>query len=124
MPLIFGSATAGRIRHGDRVSHVSVSLMKLYADGGYRGRLFRRAVAKIMARLNVEIVKRSDHTKGFVDPAEALGGRSKRRMARAMQRLGQKVGKISTERRRISAPRFNQAHAENYAIHMISPDKL
>ena len=37
-------------------------LMKLYADGGYQGPLFRRAVAKIMARLNVEIVKRSDHT--------------------------------------------------------------
>ena len=28
--------------------------------------LFRRAVAKIMARVNVEIVKRSDHAKGFV----------------------------------------------------------
>src|SRR5471032_3285843 len=41
-------------------------LMNLYADGGYQGPLFRRAVAKIMARLNVEIVKRSDHAKGFV----------------------------------------------------------
>ena len=41
-------------------------LMKLYADGGYQGPLFRRAVAKIMARVNVEIVKRSDHAKEFV----------------------------------------------------------
>jgi transposase len=41
-------------------------LMKLYADGGYQGPLFRRAMAKIIARLNVEIVKRSDHAKGFV----------------------------------------------------------
>ena len=41
-------------------------LMKLYADGGYQGPLFRRAVAKITARVNVEIVKRSDHAKGFV----------------------------------------------------------
>jgi transposase len=41
-------------------------LMKLYADGGYQGPLFRRGVAKIMARVNVEIVKRSDHAKGFV----------------------------------------------------------
>src|ERR1700693_4305656 len=41
-------------------------LMKLYADGGYQGPLFRRAVAKIMERVNVEIVKRSDHAKGFV----------------------------------------------------------
>ena len=40
-------------------------LMKLYADGGYQGPLFRRAVAKLMAQVNVEIVKRSDHAKGF-----------------------------------------------------------
>ena len=41
-------------------------LTKLYADGGYQGPLFRRAVAKIMAQVNVEIVKRSDQAKGFV----------------------------------------------------------
>ena len=28
--------------------------------------LFRRAMAKIMAQVNVEIVKRSDHAKGFI----------------------------------------------------------
>ena len=41
-------------------------LMKLYADGGYQGPLFRRAVAKIMAQVNIEIVKRSDHAKAFI----------------------------------------------------------
>jgi transposase len=41
-------------------------LMKLHADCGYQGPLFRRAVVKLMARVNVEIVKRSDHAKGFV----------------------------------------------------------
>ena len=41
-------------------------LLKLYADGGYQGPLFRRAMAKIMAQVNVEIVKRSDHAKDFV----------------------------------------------------------
>ena len=41
-------------------------LLKLYADGGYQGPVFRRAVKKIMARVNVEIVKRSDQAKGFV----------------------------------------------------------
>lgn len=41
-------------------------LMKLYADGGYQGPLFRAAVKKIMARVDVEIVKRSDGAKGFV----------------------------------------------------------
>ena len=41
-------------------------LLKLYADGGYQGPVFRRAVTKIMEQVNVEIVKRSDHAKGFV----------------------------------------------------------
>src|SRR5271154_2356191 len=41
-------------------------LMKLYADGGYQGPLFRRAVAKILAQVNVEIFKLSDQAKGFV----------------------------------------------------------
>ncbi len=41
-------------------------LLKLYADGGYQGPEFRRAVAKIFKNVNVEIVKRSDQAKGFV----------------------------------------------------------
>ena len=41
-------------------------LLKLYADGGYQGPLFCDAVKKIMAQVNVEIVKRSDTAKGFV----------------------------------------------------------
>jgi transposase len=41
-------------------------LLKLYADGGYQGPLFRRAVKKILTQVNVEIVKRSDHAQGFV----------------------------------------------------------
>ena len=41
-------------------------LLKLYADGGYQGPLFRKAVEKIMAQVNVEIVKRPDTAKGFV----------------------------------------------------------
>jgi transposase len=41
-------------------------LLKLYADGGYQGPVFRRAVKKIMTQVNVEIVKRSDQAKGFV----------------------------------------------------------
>jgi len=41
-------------------------LLKLYADGGYQGPEFRRALKKILASVNVEIVKRSDQAKGFV----------------------------------------------------------
>ena len=41
-------------------------LVKLYADGGYKGPEFRRAIKKIQAGVNVEIVKRSDKAEGFV----------------------------------------------------------
>ena len=40
-------------------------LKKLFADGGYQGTQFEQAVAKILPELQVEIVKRSDHAKGF-----------------------------------------------------------
>jgi transposase len=41
-------------------------LLNLYADGGYRGRKFRAAAKRILKRVNVEIVKRSDRAKGFI----------------------------------------------------------
>ena len=41
-------------------------LLKLYADGGYQGPEFRTAVKRIMAQVDIEIVKRSDQAKGFV----------------------------------------------------------
>ena len=40
-------------------------LLKLYADGGYQGAGFQAAMRTIMAQVNVEIVKRSDHATGF-----------------------------------------------------------
>ena len=41
-------------------------LTRLFADGGYRGSRFQSAIARILPRLTVEIVKRSDQAKGFV----------------------------------------------------------
>ena len=41
-------------------------LRKLYADGGYSGEAFQQAATGIIAKLDVEIVKRSDAAKGFV----------------------------------------------------------
>ncbi len=41
-------------------------LKKLFADGGYQGPDFQKALAKILPHLTTEIVKRSDHAKGFV----------------------------------------------------------
>jgi len=40
-------------------------LKKLFADAGYQGPKFRTALAKILPRLEADIVKRSDHVKGF-----------------------------------------------------------
>jgi transposase len=40
-------------------------LQKIFADGGYQGPQFRSALAKILPRLSIEIVKRSDTAKGF-----------------------------------------------------------
>ena len=41
-------------------------LLRLYADGGYQGPVFQSAARGVIAKLNVEIVKRSDQAKGFV----------------------------------------------------------
>lgn len=40
-------------------------LMKLYADGGYQGPQFQDGMKRVLAQVNIEIVKRSD-SKGFV----------------------------------------------------------
>ena len=73
-------------------------LMKLYADGGYQGPLFRRAVAKIMARVNVEIAKRSDHAKDL-SPSRSGGSSNERSHGSGGAGVSPKIGRISIERR-------------------------
>jgi len=41
-------------------------LEKLFADSAYQGPIFGNALAKILPELEIEIVKRSDRAKGFV----------------------------------------------------------
>jgi len=41
-------------------------LGKLFADSAYQGPRFRDGLAKILPRLEIEIVRRSDQVKGFV----------------------------------------------------------
>ena len=41
-------------------------LVKLYADGGYQGPEFQSAMKRTLARVDLEIVKRLGHAKGFV----------------------------------------------------------
>lgn len=40
-------------------------LKQLFADGGYQGPLFQKALAKVLPQLKTEIIKRSDKAKGF-----------------------------------------------------------
>jgi hypothetical protein len=96
-------------------------LMKLYADGGYQGPLFRRAVAKIMERVNVEIVKRSESRKRICCPPEAVNVR----MARAVQTSRQRLGESQSQGVAFLRLASNQAHAEKTMQScMISPDRL
>jgi transposase len=41
-------------------------LKKLFADGGYQGPAFQKALANILPALEIEIVRRPDQAKGFV----------------------------------------------------------
>ena len=41
-------------------------LLKLYADGGYQGPEFHKALSGFFAQIDIEIVKRSNAAKGFV----------------------------------------------------------
>ena len=40
-------------------------LLKLFADGGYQGPRFQSGLRAVLAKLELEIVKRSDRAKGF-----------------------------------------------------------
>jgi len=40
-------------------------LKKLFADGGYQGPEFQKALTRILPQLQTDIIKRSDQTKGF-----------------------------------------------------------
>ena len=41
-------------------------LLKLYADGGYQGPEFQKALKRVLSLAETQIVKRSDREKGFV----------------------------------------------------------
>jgi transposase len=41
-------------------------LLKLYADAGYQGPKFQKALKRVLSQAEVQIVKRSDRLRGFV----------------------------------------------------------
>ncbi len=67
-------------------------LVKLYADGGYQGALFRTALETIMAQaVNVEIVKRSDQSQGL-SSCQTMDRRANFRLARTMPKAREGLG--------------------------------
>jgi len=70
-------------------------LEKLFADSAYQGPIFANALAKVLPRLETEIVKRSNHAKGFVQLPK-LGSSNVRLRGSIVAAASPRIGKIST----------------------------
>ena len=81
-------------------------LKKLFADGGYQGPEFHTALTKLLPQLETEIIKRSDHAKGFV-----VLPRRHHRLAQSLPKACQGLGKPQSQGASILAPRINPPHA-------------
>lgn len=77
---------------------------KLFADGGYQGPEFGRALARVLPHLKAAIVKRSDRAKGFVVLPKRWV------VERTFAWLG--LGEPQSKSARIHAPRLNLPHAQ------------
>ena len=100
-------------------------LTRLFADGGYRGSQFQAAIGRTLARVTVEIVKRSDQAKAFVvlpkrwivERTLAWLGRC-RRLAKDWECLNRKAA-------RLPPPRLHPPHAaKTMQSHIMFPDRL
>ena len=72
-------------------------LIKLYADGGYQGPEFQSAVKRILARVNVEIVKRSDQATAS-SHCPSAGSSNAPSLGSAAADDSPKTGNVSTTR--------------------------
>ena len=92
-------------------------LKKLFADSGYQGPLFAKRLAKILPHVNIEIVKRSDHAKGFVVLPKRWIVERTIRVAQSLPKAWPRIGRISTaEASRSYVSRQSASCSENYAI--------
>ena len=92
-------------------------LIKLYADGGYPGPEFQSAVKRILARVNVEIVKRSDQVTRPSCRFRSAGSANALSPGSAAAEGWPRTGSASTTRRLPSSASPPSASCcENYAI--------
>ena len=100
-------------------------LTRLFADGGYRGRQFQAAIGRTLARVKVEIVKRSDQAKAFVVLPKRWIGERILRLARPLPTVGQGLGMPQPQGARLPAPRLHPPHAaKTMQSRMMFSDRL
>jgi putative transposase len=66
-------------------------LKTLFADSGYQGPKFAKALAKVLPHLDIEIVKRSDQVSGFVVLPKLAWLNRCRRLAKDWENLNRKA---------------------------------
>ena len=92
-------------------------LKTLFADSGYQGPKFAKALAKVLPHLDIEIVKRSDQVSGFVVLPK--------RVAQSLPKARQGLGESQPKSARVLAPRLNPPHAQKtMQSGLKSPDGL
>lgn len=105
-------------------------LRKLYADGGYQGPVFRKALRRVLRHIDVEIVKRSDRAQGFeVLPKRWIPDHvrdlANHRLAGPLPPPRQGLGKPQPQGSRLPQARLHPPHAEKTLQPlMIFPDRL
>ena len=100
-------------------------LVKLYADGGYQGPEFQRAMKRILARVDLEIVKRLGHARRLRRSSPSAGSSNAPSPGLAAAANSPRIGNASTARRWPSTPpRLHPPHAAKAMQScMMFPDK-
>ena len=97
-------------------------LKTLFADSGYQGPKFAKALAKVLPHLDIEIVKRSDQVSGFVVLPKR---RAHHCLAQPLPPLVQRLGVPQPKGLGVLAPRLNPPHAQKtMQSGLKSPDGL
>jgi len=87
-------------------------LKMLFADSGYQGPKFAKALAKVLPHLDIEIVKRSDQVSGFVVLPKRWMRRAHHCLAQSLPKARQGLGESQPKGARVLAPRLNPPHAQ------------
>ena len=86
-------------------------LKTLFADSGYQGPKFAKALAKVLPHLDIEIVKRSDQVSGFVVLPKRWIVERNDCLAQSLPKARQGLGEPQQKSARVLAPRLNPPHA-------------